>query len=92
MKQQRHIDTDETARRETALIWKMIGELDRSVELLNADIAAEENRVWIFDRSDAAYPILARGLAARRDNLMDTIDELKKRLPLNQGERVAELA
>ena len=93
MKQQRHIDTDETARRETALIWKMIGELDRSVELLNADIAAEENRVWIFDRSDAAYPILARSLAARRDNLMDTIDALKKRLEgLDLAERVAEVA
>jgi hypothetical protein len=93
MKQQRHIDTDETARRETALIWKMIGELDRSVELLNADIAAEENRVWIFDRSDAAYPILARSLAARRDNLLDTIDALRKRLPRpDWAERVAEVA
>jgi hypothetical protein len=92
MKYQRHFDTNEAARRETALIWKMIGDLDRSVQLLNADIAVEENRVWIFDRSDAAYPILARSLAARRDNLMDTIDELKKRLPLDQGERVAELA
>jgi len=91
MKHQRHFDTYQAAQRENALM-KMIDELDRSVQLLNADIAIEENRVWIFDRSDAAYPILARGLAARRDNLMDTIDELKKRLPLDQGERVAELA
>jgi hypothetical protein len=66
MKQQRHIDTDETARRETALIRKMIGELDRSLELLNADIAAEENRVWIFDQSDAAYPILVASANAYR--------------------------
>jgi hypothetical protein len=91
MKHQRHFDTYQAAQRENALM-KMIDELDRSVQLLNADIAIEENRVWIFDRSDAAYPILARSLAARRDNLMNTIDELKKRLPLDQGERVAELA
>lgn len=91
MKHQRHFDTYQAAQRENALM-KMIGELDRSIQLLNADIAIEENRVWIFDRSDAAYPIIARSLAARRDNLMDTIDELKKRLRLDQGERVAELA
>ncbi len=64
MKYQRHFDTNEAARRETALIWKMIGDLDRSVQLLNADIAVEENRVWIFDRSDAAYPILAMSLCS----------------------------
>jgi hypothetical protein len=93
MKHQRHFDTKAAAQRETALIWKMIDELDRSVQLLNTDIAVEENRVWIFDRSDAAYPILARSLAARRDNLMDTITALKNRLPrLDQAEIVAEVA
>jgi hypothetical protein len=93
MKHQRHFDTKAAAQRETELVWKMIGELDRSVQLLNADIAIEENRVWIFDRSDAAYPILARSLGARRDNLMDTIDALKKRLPsLDEARRVAEVA
>ncbi len=93
MKHQRHFGTNAAAERETSLIWKMIGDLDRSVQLLNADIAIEEKRVWIFDRSDAAYPILAKSLAARRDNLMDTIDALKKRLEgLDLAERVAEVA
>ena len=32
------------------------------------------------DRSDPAYPILARALAARRDNLWDTIAALEQRL------------
>jgi hypothetical protein len=93
MKHQRHIDTREAARREAALIWKMIGELHRSVQLLNTDIAVEENRLWIFDRSDAAYPILARSLAARRDNLLGTIAALKERLPNpEQAELIAEVA
>jgi hypothetical protein len=93
MKHQRHFDTREVAQRDTALIWKMVGELDRSVELLNVDISAEEARVRIFDRSDAAYPILARSFAARRANLMGTIAVLKERLPrLDQAELLAEVA
>jgi hypothetical protein len=71
----------------------MVGELDCSIQLLNADIVAEELRVTIFDRSDAAYPILARRLAARRDNLLDTIEALKERLPrLDLVERFAQVA
>jgi hypothetical protein len=81
MRQQRHFDTNEPTRRETALVWKMIDELDHSVQLLNADIAAEEERVRIFDPSDPAYPILASSLALRRNNLMDTIAALKERVP-----------
>jgi hypothetical protein len=93
VKHQRHFDTNAAAQRETTQIWKMIGELHRSVQLPDRDTVAEELRVRIFDRSDAAYPILARSLAARRDNLMDTIDALKLRLPtLDQAERIAELA
>jgi phage shock protein A len=81
------------AKREAAQIKKMIGDLDRSVQLLNADIAAEEERTRISDRSDIAYPILARMLAIRRDNLEDTITALERRLSkLDQAEMVAELA
>jgi hypothetical protein len=88
MKHQPHFDT-----REAALIWKMIGELDRGIQLLNADIVAEELRVRIFNRSDAAYPILARMLATRRDNLRDTITALEQRLSkLDQAELLAEPA
>jgi hypothetical protein len=42
MRRQRHFDTNPAAQRETAQIWKMIDELDRGVQLLNADIAAEQ--------------------------------------------------
>jgi hypothetical protein len=44
------------------------------------DIATEEERARISDRSNSAYPILARTLAARRDNLRDTIAALEQRL------------
>jgi hypothetical protein len=94
MRHQRHFDTSEAAQREAVKIRKMIGDLDRIVQLLNCDITSEEERARIFDRSDAAYPILARVLAARRDNLRDTITSLEKRLStLDQAaEPVAELA
>ncbi|MDB5604187.1 MAG: hypothetical protein JWP25_1087 [Bradyrhizobium sp.] len=93
MKHQRHFDTSKAAQRDAAQIRKMIRDLDRSVQLLNADIAAEEEGTRISDRSDIAYPILARILVIRRDNLKDTITALERRLSkLDQAEMVAELA
>jgi hypothetical protein len=80
MKHQRHFDTREAAQFEAVWIWKMIVNLDRTVQVLDCDIATEEERTGIFDRSDAAYPILARMLATRRDNIKDTITALEQRL------------
>jgi hypothetical protein len=80
MEHQRHFGTSEAEQREAVKIRKMIGDLARSVQLLNCDIASEEERTRISDRSDAAYPILARMLATRRDNLKDTVTALEKRL------------
>jgi phage shock protein A len=92
MKHQRHFDTSEAAQRETVKIRMMIGDLDRSVQLLNCDIATEEERTGIFDHSDIAYPILARMLATRRDNLEETITALEQRLSkVDQAELVAEV-
>ncbi len=93
MRYQRHFDTGEVTQREAVRIWKMIVDLDRTVQLLNCDITTEEERTGISDRSDVAYPILARMLATRRDNLKDTIAALEQRLStLDQAEPVAELA
>jgi hypothetical protein len=93
MKHQRHFDTREVLQREAILIWRMIADIDRTVRLLDCDVTTEEERVGISDRSDAAYPILARTLAARRDNLKDTITALEQRLSkLDQAELVVELA
>ena len=69
-----------TALRDVARISALISNLDRQVRILNHDISAEEEQERVFDPFNAAYPILARTLAARRDNLRDTIAALETRL------------
>jgi hypothetical protein len=71
----------ETELKQAALIERMTDDLNRTVQILNIHISTEEERVRIFDRSDPAYPILARTLIARRDNLLVTIAALKQLLP-----------
>ena len=80
MKHKHQFDTREAAQREAILIWRMIADIDRNVRLLDCDITIEEERARIFDRSDAGYPILAKMLAERRDNLKDTTAALEQRL------------
>jgi hypothetical protein len=63
----------------------LITDLDRIVQILNCDITTEEERARISDHSDATYPMLAKMLAARRDNLRDTIAALESRLGTEQG-------
>ena len=71
---------DESALREASQIRTLISDLDRIVQILNCDIATEEERVRVFDRSDVTYPLLAVTLVARRDNLRDTIAVFERRL------------
>jgi hypothetical protein len=93
MKPKHHFDTHQATQRNVILIWGMIGDLDRRARPLDCDIATEEERVGISNRSDAAYPVLARTLPARRDNLRDTISALEKRLSnMDQAKLVMELA
>ena len=49
MKHQRHFDTTAASQREATQIWKMIGDLHRSVQLLDCDITAEEERTRVSD-------------------------------------------
>jgi hypothetical protein len=70
----------EMALRQAAVIRGMMHDLGRTIQILNIDILTEEERVLIFDRSDPAYPILARTLTARRDNLIVTVADLAERL------------
>jgi hypothetical protein len=93
MKHQRHFDTSEAAQRDATQIRKMIGDLDRTVHLLDCDIATEEQRARISDRSAVAYPVLARMLTTRRDNLKETITALERRLAKpNEAEMLTEPA
>jgi hypothetical protein len=68
------------ARREAEQIRTVIVELDCTVQLLDCEIAAEELRARVFKPTDVAYPLLAKSLAARRDNLNGTITALEKQL------------
>jgi hypothetical protein len=81
MKHQHHFESgNDVALREVARISTLISDLDRVVRILDSDIATEEELARVSDRFDAAYPILARMLTARRDNLNDTIAALERRL------------
>jgi hypothetical protein len=79
MKHQRHFESA-TASRDALQIGELIADLDCIVQILNSDIVAEEERAHAFKRSQPEYPMLARTLAARRDNLRDTIAALQRRL------------
>jgi hypothetical protein len=65
---------------ETAVIRKILADLVRTVQLIEFEIAAQEEQASISDRSDVKYPMLARTLIERRDNLKMTIDALDQRL------------
>ncbi len=81
MNMQRHFGiVTATALREDATIRTLMDDLDRTIQVLECDIATEEERAGSFDRSDATYPILARTLGTRRDNLKVTIAALAQRL------------
>ena len=58
-------------------IATLIESLLRSVELLTVDIEHEEVRVGVRDLSDPTYPVLARCLRARRENIRVTIASLE---------------
>jgi hypothetical protein len=65
--------------REVAVISRILTDLVRTVQLIESDIAAEEERAGVSDRSDVKYPILARTLFERRNNLKVTIAALEQR-------------
>ena len=76
-----HYNTaQEIISRQAEVIQGMMADLKRTILILNIDISTEVGRVGILDRSDPAYPILARTLGARRDNLKITIAALEQRL------------
>jgi hypothetical protein len=67
----------ETTSRNVAQIETFIARLARAAELLDEDIKGEEERASVQDPRDAGYPIRARTLTTRRDNLRATIASLE---------------
>ena len=75
MRNQRQLDTAHvTAVRDEVQIATLIATLTRSITILSIDIEHEEDRARVHD---AAYPMLAQTLRARRDNLVATIAALE---------------
>lgn len=90
MEMQRYFGTKkEATQREAAQIGRMIVDLDRTLQILVCDIATEEQRAHVFVPSDVGYPVLARVMAVRRDNLKMTLAALQERL-LVVGARACE--
>ncbi|MGI6246742.1 MAG: flagellar export protein FliJ [Pseudochelatococcus sp.] len=67
-------------RRRLAQIEAMIADFQRMAEDLDREIAAEEKRSGITDVNHFAYPTYARAAAQRRDNLLQSADDLKSQL------------
>ena len=58
-------------------IATLISDLSRTVNLLTGDIEREEERAGVRDVSDPTYPVSARNLRERRDNIRVTIGSLE---------------
>jgi hypothetical protein len=82
MKQMRYFENITlSATRQAACIGTLIDDIRRVVELLDHDVAAEKEHSRMRGYTDPQCSILARTLAARRDNLKATIATLEARLP-----------
>ena len=72
-------------RTEMARIGALINDLDRQSQLLECEIGAQEERAGAFNRADDSYPMTARILAVRRDNLKATIATLRRQFAGLEG-------
>jgi len=77
METRRHF---ENAQREAMQIGTMLSDLDRTTRLLECDIALQEANARVKNPAYFDYPIAARTMAARRDNLKMTVTVLERRL------------
>ena len=59
---------------------RLIGDIRRVVDILNVDIAQEESLTGVSDPKLPEYSMVARALAARRENLESTLAALEARL------------
>jgi len=67
----------ETAPRNVVQIETFIARLARTAELLDEDIKQEEERASVRDPRDPGYPMRARTLRTRQENLRATIASLE---------------
>ncbi|MCC4245329.1 flagellar export protein FliJ [Stappia indica] len=67
-------------RRQLAQIESMVDEFKRMARELDDQILAEQERVGITDVGHFAYPTFAKAAAQRRDNLLNSAEELNGQL------------
>jgi len=72
-----HVDEK---RRRVAQIEAMIAEFERMAADLDREIQAEQARAGIHDVTHFAYPTYAKAAAARRDNLLQSAEDMKAQL------------
>ena len=70
----------EEKRRRVLQIEAMIADFDRMAGDLDREIVGEEKRAGISDPSHFAYPTYARAAKTRRDNLLQSAEDLKAQL------------
>ncbi len=85
MTKRRHSKT--TTSREAAKTRALINDLVRVIQILDVAIKAEEELAGVFDPLQAEYPMHARELAARRNNLIDTLAALSSREETGPSEK-----
>lgn len=82
----RHFEMqNRTLAREVSQISTTIAEMERAVQILDADIATEEQRTGINDRTHFAYSTTARNMISRRENIRTTIAVLTSRLSISDA-------
>jgi hypothetical protein len=75
-----HFKTHLNDARATMKLRALVADLHLQVHFLDQAIHDEEQRTGIFDAANVAYPMLARTLRARRDNLLATIRVLESHI------------
>jgi flagellar export protein FliJ len=78
-----HVDEK---RRRVSQIETMIAEFERMANDLNREIENEERRAGHTDPTHFAYPTYAKAARNRRDNLMNSANELRGQLEDARGE------
>lgn len=67
-------------RRQVEQLELMMGEFGRMASDLDAQILNEEKKAGISDVAHFAYPTFAKAARARRDNLMNSVKDLRVQL------------
>lgn len=72
-------------RRQVVQIEMMVAEFERMAAELDDQIIAEQKRSGISDITHFAYPTFAKAAMARRDNLLESANELRGQLDAAQA-------